>query len=236
MSRPISTLKRTSRHRGPVRRQILRIGFSPLILRGRGQISLINSHRFTSLVRPLTAPNRVRAKVDFLNRFNDLGCPVLTPKIFLSENQKLWYLPHVPLPQEGRIAIVTDVGSGMQWTRQRRKTGGAEADGKGVWSWCPDAGVKLAGDDLQATVAKEPGHRGEHVISVKTIAQGRPDQFGEPVVIMLVCFFISHARLRVHWAPGFPCALCFSEGQFSGKARTLSAPREGGCVRAQSCR
>jgi hypothetical protein len=24
----------------------------------------------------------------------------------------------IPHPQEGRIAIVTDVGSGMQWTRQ----------------------------------------------------------------------------------------------------------------------
>ena len=57
-------------------------------------------------------------------------------------------------------------------------------------------------------MAKEPV-TGEHVIGVKTIAQGKPDQFGEPVVIMLVCFFISHARLRVHWAPGFPCALCF---------------------------
>jgi hypothetical protein len=38
-------------------------------------------------------------------------------------------------------------------------TSGAEADGEIVWSWRPDAGVKLAGDDLQATVAKEPGHK-----------------------------------------------------------------------------
>jgi hypothetical protein len=29
---------------------------------------------------------------------------------------------------------------------------------------------------------------------------------------MLVCFFISHARLRVRWASGFPCALSL-EGQ-----------------------
>jgi hypothetical protein len=48
--------------------------------------------------------------------------------------------------------------------------------------------------------AKEP---------VKTIAQGRPGFSGEPVVTTLVCFFISHARLRVQRAPGFPCALCF---------------------------
>jgi hypothetical protein len=38
-------------------------------------------------------------------------------------------------------------------------TSGTEADGKIVWSWRRDAGVKLAGRDLQATVAKEPVHR-----------------------------------------------------------------------------
>jgi hypothetical protein len=37
-------------------------------------------------------------------------------------------------PQEGRIAIVTDVGCGMRWTLWRRKTGGADADGEVVWS------------------------------------------------------------------------------------------------------
>jgi len=29
---------------------------------------------------------------------------------------------------------------------------------------------------------------------------------------MLVCFFTLHARLRVHWAPGFPCALYSGDG------------------------
>jgi hypothetical protein len=33
---------------------------------------------------------------------------------------------HIPHPQEGRIAIVTDVGRGMRWTRQYRKTGEAD--------------------------------------------------------------------------------------------------------------
>ena len=28
--------------------------------------------------------------------------------------------PAIPCPQEGRFAIVTDVGCGMQWTRQRQ--------------------------------------------------------------------------------------------------------------------
>ena len=43
-------------------------------------------------------------------------------------------------------------------------TNGTEADGEVVWSWRPDAGVKLAGFP-QATVAKEPGHRGDHEVS-----------------------------------------------------------------------
>src|SRR5262249_19371504 len=48
------------------------------------------------------------------------------------------------LRKEGRIAIVTNVGSGMRWTPHviRRMT--LRADGKAVWSWRPLAGVKLA--------------------------------------------------------------------------------------------
>jgi hypothetical protein len=40
----------------------------------------------------------------------------------------------VLLLQEGRIAIVTDVGSRMRWTRELRKTNAACAYGKDVWS------------------------------------------------------------------------------------------------------
>jgi hypothetical protein len=41
----------------------------------------------------------------------------------------------------------------------------------------------------RATVAKEPGRRGEHVISCKTIARGMPGISGVTVVTTLVCFF-----------------------------------------------
>src|SRR5260370_818411 len=53
----------------------------------------------------------------------------------------------------------------MRWMRRRQvrsviaRTNGATADGKDVWSWRPDAGVKLAGGDLQATAARKPRHR-----------------------------------------------------------------------------
>jgi hypothetical protein len=39
-----------------------------------------------------------------------------------------------------------------------------------------------------------------------------PGVFGVTVVTTLVCFFILHARLRAHRAPGIPCAL-FIEGE-----------------------
>ena len=42
--------------------------------------------------------------------------------------------PRHPVPQEGRFAVVTNVGYGMRWTPWRRQTSGAVADGEVVWS------------------------------------------------------------------------------------------------------
>jgi hypothetical protein len=36
----------------------------------------------------------------------------------------------------------------MRWTRERRKTSGADADGEIVWSWRPDAGAKFSWDAI----------------------------------------------------------------------------------------
>jgi hypothetical protein len=51
------------------------------------------------------------------------------------------------------------------------------AYGEVAWSWRRDPGVKLTGDP-SATVAKEAAHRGEHEISRKPIARGKPVSFG----------------------------------------------------------
>jgi hypothetical protein len=67
------------------------------------------------------------------------------------------------------------LGAGCDGRFSDALTSGVLADGEVVWSWRPDAGVKLAEVIPPATVAKEPGHRGEHEISCKIIAQGRPD-------------------------------------------------------------
>ena len=62
-------------------------------------------------------------------------------------------------------------------------------------------------EDARMTVTNKPDRRGEHEVSRKTIARGMPGVSGVTVVTMLVCFFHLHARLRVHRAPGIPCAL-----------------------------
>src|SRR5258708_26670377 len=100
--------------------------------------------------------------------------------------------------------------------------------------WCRSDAPWLASslrEDAQATVSNKPGNRGESEVSRKTIARGMPGRSGVTVVTMLVCFFHLHARLRVHRAPGIPCALCSQEGQTFAKPR---APRVAGS-KAHTC-
>ena len=60
----------------------------------------------------------------------------------------------------------------MRWTLVVPVTNGARADGKVVWSWRLDAGVKLVEATSQATETKKPDLRGEHEAAVNTIACG----------------------------------------------------------------
>jgi hypothetical protein len=135
---------------------------------------------------------------------------------------------HPSRSSRGALAIVTNVGRDAM-DAEVPLTSGAEADGEIVWSWRRDAGVKSAEVIPPATVAKEPFTGESTYKPSKPFAQGRPDQFGEPVVITLVCFLTSHARLRVHWAPGFPCALYSFEGRRFPKLGQI-VPRERGCL------
>ena len=77
----------------------------------------------------------------------------------------------------------------------------------------------------QATVARKPGHRGEHDIGVKTIARGMPADSGVTVVTTLVClFFYTRGYGRIE-RPAFP-----APSEFQGrKAQTQlgrTAPRD----------
>ena len=98
------------------------------------------------------------------------------------------------LDQEGRFAIVTNVGRGMRWTLWRRarlvvRTNGTEADAKSCGPGLPTLRPSEQ-NDLLATGARKPGSWGERAISVKTIAQGMPDVSAGPVVPS-PCFFIA---------------------------------------------
>ena len=78
-----------------------------------------------------------------------------------------------------------------------------------MWSWRPDAGVKLAMMLLAswlATVAIKPVTGESAKETVKTIARGMPGVSGVTVVTNARVFY-HHARLRAHQAPGIPCAL-----------------------------
>src|SRR5258708_551318 len=55
-----------------------------------------------------------------------------------------------------------------------------------------------------------------------------PGDSGVTVVTMLVCLFLSHTRLRVHRAPGIPCALCYQRGETVFAKLGPSAPRDRG--------
>src|SRR4029077_13450251 len=64
----------------------------------------------------------------------------------------------------------------------------------------------------QATVAKEPGHRGEREISRKTIACGDAGRFRCTRCYSCASYhYKAHTRPRVQRAPGIPHALVWGE-------------------------
>src|SRR6185369_17303989 len=64
-----------------------------------------------------------------------------------------------------------------------------------------------------ATETIKPSLRGDYEISRKTIAQGMPECFGQPVVTTLVCFHFSHTRLRVRPSARHSLRPLLSEGE-----------------------
>src|ERR1700742_44496 len=90
----------------------------------------------------------------------------------------------IPFPIEGRFAIVTDVGFGMRWTRQRRRAAkpcGRATRLRTAKSCGPDAPT-LASSCAEVSARRwwqqSPVTRESPKETVKTIAQGVP---GDPV-------------------------------------------------------
>ena len=77
-------------------------------------------------------------------------------------------------------------------------------------------------EEASATVSTKHGHREEHKVSRKTIAQGRPGLLRCTCGDYARVSISLHTRLRVHWAPGFPCALCSQSDKRTCKTRAKS--------------
>ena len=159
-------------------------------------------------------------------------CPALPRKIFRFRRRANQFFSFAVSPDERGGSRSSRTRGGMQWTRklaqdEREPTRTAKPCG-------PDAPT-LASSSWEtsfsgATVARKPGHRGEHEISRKPLRrESRIASAGPVCSCAFFCTFV-HTRPRVQRASGFPCALFFSEGGHRRKARAHRAARSGICV------
>ncbi|BAM89510.1 hypothetical protein S58_35170 [Bradyrhizobium oligotrophicum S58] len=90
----------------------------------------------------------------------------------------------------------------LGWRADERHLADVKSRGPGIPTLMPSWRVMMI---LLATVAKEPEHRGDREISVKTIAQGMPD-VGWTCGDCRLLFFCRRA-MGCGLQPGIPCAL-----------------------------
>ena len=70
------------------------------------------------------------------------------------------YLHAIPRSQGGALRDRHERGRRDAMDVSARQTSACDADGKGVWSWCPDAGIKSGVTNPRATEAIKPGTPG----------------------------------------------------------------------------
>src|SRR5215213_2944981 len=121
----------------------------------------------------------------------------------------------------------------MRWTRELRLTCAPDAYGEVVWFGRRGAGAKLRGVYfLRGDGGKRAVLRGEHEVSRKAIAQGRPECSRCPVCSCAVFVCANRTRDRgCSKHPVFPAPSIFDEGKRRCKPRAISAARTGSCIR-----
>ena len=179
----------------------------------------------------------MRQKFDLLKQFK-LICPVqsLSKKFFaLPVGQIISTSPRRLVSQEGRLAIVTKRGAGCGG-RGGAATNAQPADGKVVWSWSPDAGIKLA----ETTSAGDGGKkarspRRSRRKPLKPLRGECRAKTGVTVVTTRVCsLYLACEAAGALGAPGIPGALTLSVERLC-KTRALSAPRDCRCASEIRC-
>jgi hypothetical protein len=110
----------------------------------------------------IRSTNRLRTNSDLMSDLKLIRrWGLLKEKFSFRFSEKYGCLCASCFRSEGALRpIVTNVGSGMRWTRRRARRAWLAADGEIVWSWRPDAGVKFCETFRRATVAKKPGTPG----------------------------------------------------------------------------
>src|SRR6476661_8659132 len=102
-------------------------------------------------------------------------------KLSVARGPKSLLYPSLSRPTEGRFAIVINAGrdavdAAASGERKRAGRMMLMRTAKSCRSDAPMLASSLR-EEAQATVSNKPGHRGEHEVSRKTIAQGRPGCF-----------------------------------------------------------
>jgi hypothetical protein len=205
----------------------------------------------------------LRAKPDLLKQF-DLICSSVQPlseKYFcFLQRQITGVFCVIPCPLRGALAIVTNVGRGLRWTRQRRRARWmqgrlwlvsiqpacrrtaqlrtAKPCGPGTRCWCQVGGGATGPTGFCCAI--QSAGDGDKTNSSPGRARNKPLKplrregrlfTAEPVCS---CAFLLaqtlHMRPRVQRAPGFPCALCFLMARMVLVELGRSAPRGCGSV------
>ena len=119
-----------------------------------------------------------------------------------------------------------DTRSGMRWTRSRRMTCGADADGQVVWSWRPWAGAKFVGDDPANDGDYEVTDTGGSTKQPLTPLRRECRCFGftcGEFACVLLCFAHKAAGAAKH--PAFPAPSLIGDAALSCKTRACGAAR-----------
>ena len=90
---------------------------------------------------------------------------------------------------------------------------GVDADGEGVWSWHPWAGVKFADGNSQATVTKRSWTPGRARNKSKTVAQGMPMFWLTCSDYARVLFSLAHEAMGAAKHLAFPAPSIFEGGR-----------------------
>ena len=136
------------------------------------------------------------------------------------------YCPPVPRSLQRRFAVVTKRGAGCGGRVGINRRVMRAADGEGVWSWSPDAGIKSRVTSPWRRGLSSPVPRGERAVSRNPLR-------GECRLFRLPCgclraqcaSFSARKASGCGQHPAFPAPSGVQEGRYSCKARAQCVAR-----------